>query len=132
MSNETLAVVPLPRKGSRIVSLSFEVPRMNGLISFSGNVAECSRFLSGTNLSDWLSVVIRTSSSMKSFGTLPNGSKYVGEFKDGKPNGQGTDIFVDGSKGIGEFREGRPWNITHRDKNGNIIVKFVNGKQIKQ
>ena len=32
----------------------------------------------------------------------------------------------------GWTREGRPWNITHRDKNGNIIVKFVNGKQIKQ
>ena len=63
--------------------------------------------------------------------TSPNGSKYIGEFKDGLPNGQGTDIFPDGSKGIGEFREGRPWNITHRDKNGNIIVKFVNGKEIK-
>ena len=50
LSNETLAVVPLPRNGSRIVSPSFEVPRMNGLISFSGNVAECSRLLSGTNL----------------------------------------------------------------------------------
>ena len=63
--------------------------------------------------------------------TSPNGSKYIGEFKDGLPNGQGTDIFADGSKGIGEFREGSPWNITHRDKNGNIIVKFVNGKEIK-
>ena len=63
--------------------------------------------------------------------TSPNGSKYIGEFKGGRPNGQGKDIFPDGSKGIGEFREGRPWNITHRDKNGNIIVKFVNGKQIK-
>ena len=61
----------------------------------------------------------------------PDGSKYIGEFKDGLPNGQGTDIFPDGSKGIGEFREGRPWNITHRDKNGNIIVKFLNGKEIK-
>ena len=59
--------------------------------------------------------------------TWSDGDKYVGEWKDGRPNGQGTDIFVDGSKGIGEFREGRPWNITHRDKNGNIIVKFVNG-----
>ena len=63
--------------------------------------------------------------------TLPNGKKYEGEWKDGRPNGRGTDIFPDGSKGIGEFRDGRPWNITHRDKNGNIIVKFVNGKQIK-
>ena len=59
--------------------------------------------------------------------TFPNGRKYVGELKDGEYHGQGTDIFVDGSKGIGEFREGRPWNITHYDKNGNIIVKFVNG-----
>jgi len=64
--------------------------------------------------------------------TFTNGDKYVGEWKDGRKDGQGTDIFPDGSKGIGEFREGRPWNITHRDKNGNIIVKFVNGKEIKQ
>ena len=62
---------------------------------------------------------------------FPNGDKYVGEWKDGRPNGRGTDIFPDGSKGIGEFRDGRPWNITHRDKNGNIIVKFVNGKEIR-
>ena len=60
-----------------------------------------------------------------------DGQKDEGEWKDGRPNGRGTDIFPDGSKGIGEFRDGRPWNITHRDKNGNIIVKFVNGKQIK-
>ena len=64
--------------------------------------------------------------------TSPNGYKYEGEWKDGEQVGQGTEIFPDGSKGIGEFREGRPWNITHRDKNGNIIVKFVKGKQIKQ
>ena len=64
--------------------------------------------------------------------TWADGKKYEGEWKDGRPNGRGTDIFPDGSKGIGEFRDGRPWNITHRDKNGNIIVKFVKGKQIKQ
>ena len=64
--------------------------------------------------------------------TFHNVKKYVGEWKEGRKDGQGTDIFPDGSKGIGECREGRPWNITHRDKNGNIIVKFVNGKQIKQ
>ena len=63
--------------------------------------------------------------------TSPDGTKYVGKFKDGERNGQGTLTFPDGTKGIGEFREGRPWNITHRDKNGNIIVKFVNGKEIK-
>ena len=62
-------------------------------------------------------------------GTLisPDGRKYVGEFRNGKFYGQGTRTFPDGRKYIGEFREGRPWNITHYDKNGNIIVKFVNG-----
>ncbi len=59
--------------------------------------------------------------------TFPDGRKYVGKFKDGEYHGQGTDTFPDGRKYIGEFREGRPWNITHYDKNGNIIVKFVNG-----
>ena len=57
----------------------------------------------------------------------PDGRKYVGEFRNGKFYGQGTRTFPDGRKYIGEFREGRPWNITHYDKNGNIIVKFVNG-----
>ena len=63
--------------------------------------------------------------------TWADGTQYVGEHKDGKRNGQGTMTYSDGSKGIGEFREGRPWNITHRDKNGNIIVKFLNGKEIR-
>ena len=58
---------------------------------------------------------------------FPDGSKYVGELKDGEYHGQGTYTFHDGRKYVGEFREGRPWNITHYDKNGNIIVKFVNG-----
>ena len=30
--------------------------------------------------------------------TSPDGRKYVGEFKDGKPNGQGTLIFSSGDK----------------------------------
>ena len=63
--------------------------------------------------------------------TSPNGYKYEGEWKDGKPVGQGTEIFPDGSKGIGEFRDSKPWNTTHWDKNGNIIYKVVNGKTIK-
>ena len=86
--------------------------------------------------------------------TSPNGYKYEGEWKDGKPNGQGTETFPDGSKyvmewkngkhhgqgkyffpdgriGIGEFREGRPWNIREYDDKGNMIVMFVNGKEIR-
>jgi len=36
--------------------------------------------------------------------TLPDG-EYVGEFKDGKSNGQGTFTDRDGEKYVGEFRD---------------------------
>ena len=58
--------------------------------------------------------------------------KFVGIHKDDKRNGQGTFTYPDGTKGIGEFREDKPWNISHYDENGIIIVKFVNGKVIVQ
>ena len=67
-------------------------------------------------------------------GTLiyPSGRNYDGEWKNGKEHGQGTYSFPNGSKFEGEFRDGKWWNGAEYDKNGNIIVKFVNGKQIKQ
>lgn len=38
--------------------------------------------------------------------TFPNGDKYIGEFRDKKPNGLGTYNFVDGRKYVGEFLNG--------------------------
>ena len=64
--------------------------------------------------------------------TWTNGQKYVGEWKDEKENGQGTMSLSNGEKFVGEYKDGRPWNITGYDKNGNIIGKMVNGKRIKQ
>ena len=63
--------------------------------------------------------------------TFPDGSKYVMEWKNGKHHGQGKYFFPDGRIGIGEFREGRPWNIREYDDKGNMIVMFVNGKEIR-
>ena len=60
------------------------------------------------------------------------GEKYEGEFQDGYRHGQGTYTFSDGRKYIGEWKDGKLWNVTHFDKDGNVIGKFVNGKEIKQ
>ena len=60
---------------------------------------------------------------------LNDGGCYEGEYKDGKYHGQGTKTFSpDGRKFVGEFKNGEYWNITGYDKNGNIIIKVVNGK----
>jgi len=47
-------------------------------------------------------------------------------------NGQGTYIYHDGRKYEGEWKNGREWNGTGYNKNGEIVVRFVNGKQIEQ
>ena len=57
--------------------------------------------------------------------------KYVGEWKDDKPNGQGTSTFPSGDMFVGEYEDGLSWNGTRYDKDGNIKYKYVNGKWIK-
>jgi hypothetical protein len=40
--------------------------------------------------------------------TFANGSRYIGEFNEGKPNGQGKLIFRNGAQYEGEVRDGVP------------------------
>ena len=68
----------------------------------------------------------------KSIGDGKVQPKYKGEITNGKPNGQGTITYPDGGKYVGEFKDGETWEGTEYDKNGNIIVKWVNGEQIEQ
>ena len=57
---------------------------------------------------------------------FPDGDKYVGKFKDGEYHGQGTYTFHDGAKYVGEFKNGKVWNGTVH--NGNLEYKIVKGK----
>jgi hypothetical protein len=57
---------------------------------------------------------------------FPDGDKYVGKFKDGEYHGQGTYTFHDGAKYVGEFKNGKVWNGTAHD--GNLEYKIVKGK----
>ena len=46
----------------------------------------------------------------------PNGSKYIGEWKNGKMDGQGTFNFPSGNKYVGKYKDGNKWNVTKYDK----------------
>ena len=59
--------------------------------------------------------------------TLPNGNKYEGEWKDGEKHGRGSYTWSNGRKYIGEWKDGEIWKGTHFDKDGNIIAKWWNG-----
>ena len=61
--------------------------------------------------------------------TFRDGGKYVGEFRDGLLNGQGTSTLFDGRKYVGQFKDGKRWNGIIFDKEGNIIGKWLNGKE---
>jgi len=52
--------------------------------------------------------------------TLPDGGKYVGDFKDGKANGQGTNTWLNGEKYVGEYKDDK--------RNGKGVFNRVNGK----
>ena len=46
--------------------------------------------------------------------------------------GQGTITFPNGNKYVGKWKDGKKWNAIEYDKDGNIEIKVVNGKPIKQ
>ena len=58
-----------------------------------------------------------------------NGNRYEGEWRGGRWHGQGIYSYPDERKVVGEFRGGKDWNTKEYDKDGNIIGKWVNGKQ---
>ena len=59
--------------------------------------------------------------------TYPDGGKYVGKFKDGKKNGQGTFTYPEGQKYVGRWKDDKRWNGTQKLKSGQVIGKWVNG-----
>ena len=63
------------------------------------------------------------------FGTLITGvgEKWVGQFQEDRPHGQGTYTWPDRGKFVGEFRDGGAWHGTEFLKNGEVKGHIRNG-----
>ena len=65
------------------------------------------------------------------FGDKDTHPVYQGQVKDGKPNGLGVLISTNGWKYFGSWKNGEIWNGNEYNKDGKIISKYVDGKEIK-
>ena len=80
----------------------------------------------GETLYGWI-----TSSSIlewKGFGDKETHPIYKGDVENGKPSGLGVITFPDGSKFVGEYKNGKEWNGTYYNNNGKKEYKLVNGE----
>ena len=59
--------------------------------------------------------------------THPPGHNYLGHYKHAKWHGQGTYTFPDGSKFVGEWKDGNSWNGNEYDEEGNVTATFSDG-----
>ena len=61
--------------------------------------------------------------------TWENGSRYVGEWKDGKKHGQGTYFWSDGRKQNEVWKSGKL--VNKKEQKSNETVKYEEGKGVK-
>ena len=61
--------------------------------------------------------------------TRNDGKTYVGEFREGRLNGQGTVTWSDGRKIVGEWKNGKVWNIKKYNKKGKRVGVWIKGKR---
>ena len=63
----------------------------------------------------------------KGFGDKDIHPKYKGDVVSSKPNGLGILTYPWGTKYVGQWKDGRFWNGIGYDKNRKIKYKYVNG-----
>jgi len=105
------------------------VAQERGVLYFKKVNGKYGWFKNGNDKKDWK--YIGEIKNGKPNGTGVLGStfgKYSGEVKNGMKHGQGTYTYKSGRKRVGEFRKGKPWNVKNYDKNGKIETEWVKGK----
>jgi len=90
-------------------------------------------FENGNDKKDWKYIGEIKNGKPNGTGVLSSTSgKYSGELKNGIKHGQGTYTYKSGRKRVGEFRKGKPWNVKSYDKKGKIETEWVKGKKLEK
>ena len=90
-------------------------------------------FEKGNDKNDWKYIGEIKNGKPNGTGVLSSTlGKYSGELKNGMKHGQGTYIYKSGRKRVGEFRKGKPWNVKNYDKNGKLEAEWVKGIKLKK
>jgi clan AA aspartic protease (TIGR02281 family) len=86
-------------------------------------LTNCKGTLSGPDGSQYVGEFKDNKKNGRGIQTWPNKSQYVGEFRDDKQNGQGAYTWVDGSEYVGEFRDNMQFGQgTHTAHDGSKYV----------
>jgi len=118
---------------SLLILTSPLVAQETGVLYFKKVNGKYGWFKNGNDKKDWKYVGEIKNGKPNGTGVLSSTSgKYSGEVKNGMKHGQGTYTYKSGRKRVGEFRKGKPWNVKSYDKNGKIETEWVKGIKLKE
>ena len=90
-------------------------------------------FENGNDKKDWKYIGEIKNGKPNGTGVLSSTfGKYSGELKNGILHGQGTYTYKSGRKRVGEFRKGKEWNVKSYDKKGKLETEWVKGIKLKK
>jgi len=109
------------------------VAKEAGVLYFKKVNGKYGWFKNGNDKKDWIYVGEIKNGKPNGTGVLSSTlGKYSGEVKNGMKHGQGTYTYKSGRKRVGEFRKSKPWNVKNYDKNGKIEAEWVKGIKLKK
>jgi len=108
------------------------VAQETGVLYFKKVNGKYGWFKNGNDKKDWKYIGEIKNGKPNGTGVLSSTfGKYSGEVKNGMKHGQGTYTYKSGRKRVGEFRKSKPWNVKNYDKNGEIEAAWVKGIKLK-
>ena len=118
---------------SLLILTSPLVAQETGVLYFKKVNGKFGWFENGNDKKDWKYIGEIKNGKPNGIGVLSSTfGKYSGELKNGMQHGQGTYTYKSGRKRVGEFRKGKPWNVKSYDKKGKIETEWVKGKKLEK